>query len=554
MCIFECAAFITMGEWWNIFGTTIAWTIIFFIWKEHICGPESEGDAQNYQNVVDYKIVVGTTGELNYSNGWHQFEVTNVRGGKHPHYVVYAAHPNWNEWLTLDSNRMKWDKSGFAGGGIRNLNFPGGADFNVGHRTQCLYTLNGKYYACRIESANPDGTYNVIWDDGDTKDRRNHPEHHFKSLGNQQHNNAVELQVGGEDAVALCLYTNGVYHITENGYKKIHNDGWGDARGICYCGYNRAICLYKKGVYSIDTRTGNWQKLTDDSWDGARGFCYVGNNRAVCLYTNAIYDLDTNNGNWTKLAGSSWNEARGFCYIGNNRAICVSKNGVHKINTLDGSHEQINGENWNDTTGLCYIENDTCMCLYKKHVYTIDCNTGGWKKLHEDGWPNVRGLVYVGNNRALCVYSDALYLIDTTSGGWRTINKEGWNDARGVIWLNQLDYLYNNYETPAAIPISVLPNAPPSYSNPAPYSPDADMFAPPSAYSQPSATGGITAELRELTDMKKEGLLSDAEFSAAKARILGLHSSQAIQPSAPPAYSTGTQMEGEAPPTYYDAV
>jgi len=66
---------------------------------------------------------------------------------------------------------------------VYKSNKKGGAQwltFNRGDRADCFYTLNGKYYTCTIESANTDGTYNVTWDDGDKKDRRNHPKDHFK--------------------------------------------------------------------------------------------------------------------------------------------------------------------------------------------------------------------------------------------------------------------------------------------------------------------------------------------------------------------------------------
>jgi transcription initiation factor TFIID subunit TAF12 len=51
----------------------------------------------------------------------------------------------------------------------------------------------------------------------------------------------------------------------------------------------------------------------------------------------------------------------------------------------------------------------------------------------------------------------------------------------------------------------------------------ADASAPPPPSSAPAAGGDDTmAELEKLADMKAKGLLSDDEFAAAKAKILGV--------------------------------
>ena len=45
---------------------------------------------------------------------------------------------------------------------------------------------------------------------------------------------------------------------------------------------------------------------------------------------------------------------------------------------------------------------------------------------------------------------------------------------------------------------------------------------PPAAAPAPSAGGDMMAQLQQLTQMKEAGVLSDAEFQAAKAKLLGL--------------------------------
>ena len=45
--------------------------------------------------------------------------------------------------------------------------------------------------------------------------------------------------------------------------------------------------------------------------------------------------------------------------------------------------------------------------------------------------------------------------------------------------------------------------------------------APPAASASPAATGSVVDELTRLGELKSQGLISDAEFAAAKAKLLG---------------------------------
>lgn len=46
--------------------------------------------------------------------------------------------------------------------------------------------------------------------------------------------------------------------------------------------------------------------------------------------------------------------------------------------------------------------------------------------------------------------------------------------------------------------------------------------AAPAAASQPSAGGALLDELKRLGDLRDQGVLTDAEFAAAKSRLLGM--------------------------------
>jgi hypothetical protein len=71
---------------------------------------------------------------------------------------------------------------------------------------------------------------------------------------------------------------------------------------------------------------------------------------------------------------------------------------------------------------------------------------------------------------------------------------------------------------------------PPQYAAPPPQyaAPPPQYAAPPPQYAAPAPapggepTGGISAEIQRLGDLKAQGLLTDDEFSAAKAKLLGL--------------------------------
>lgn len=67
----------------------------------------------------------------------------------------------------------------------------------------------------------------------------------------------------------------------------------------------------------------------------------------------------------------------------------------------------------------------------------------------------------------------------------------------------------------AAPPAGHPPQAPPGYAAPA--YPPAPPPAPPAA---PSAADAMMAQLVQLGELRNQGLLSDAEFAAAKARLL----------------------------------
>jgi hypothetical protein len=59
----------------------------------------------------------------------------------------------------------------------------------------------------------------------------------------------------------------------------------------------------------------------------------------------------------------------------------------------------------------------------------------------------------------------------------------------------------------------------PQYAAPAP----APAPAPPPQYAPPAQdTGGLSAELERLADLRNQGLLTDDEFNAAKAKLLGM--------------------------------
>ena len=69
--------------------------------------------------------------------------------------------------------------------------------------------------------------------------------------------------------------------------------------------------------------------------------------------------------------------------------------------------------------------------------------------------------------------------------------------------------------------------------------PNTNLIA--SAPTKSISSSSVAYQIRELVQMKKEGLLSEEEFTAAKANVLGLNHPAT---SAPPAYATGT-FEGE---------
>lgn len=71
--------------------------------------------------------------------------------------------------------------------------------------------------------------------------------------------------------------------------------------------------------------------------------------------------------------------------------------------------------------------------------------------------------------------------------------------------------------------------APPGYAAPAPqYAPPPQYAAPapppppPPPAPAPAAGTDTVAELQKLADLKAQGILSDAEFAAAKAKLLGI--------------------------------
>ena len=69
----------------------------------------------------------------------------------------------------------------------------------------------------------------------------------------------------------------------------------------------------------------------------------------------------------------------------------------------------------------------------------------------------------------------------------------------------------------AAAAAGYPPQAPPAYAAPA-YPPPAPAAPAPAA--APSAADAMMAQLVQLGEMRNQGLLSDAEFAAAKARLL----------------------------------
>ena len=53
-------------------------------------------------------------------------------------------------------------------------------DVQVGAMGECLYS-NGDYYECIIEERN-ENLFNIKWLDGDKKERKKHPESHFRKM------------------------------------------------------------------------------------------------------------------------------------------------------------------------------------------------------------------------------------------------------------------------------------------------------------------------------------------------------------------------------------
>jgi hypothetical protein len=84
------------------------------------------------------------------------------------------------------------------------------------------------------------------------------------------------------------------------------------------------------------------------------------------------------------------------------------------------------------------------------------------------------------------------------------------------------------YEQQQYVPPQPYTPPPPQYAPPPVYTPPPPMYAPPPVQYAPvpapaaAAPADVMGELQRLGDMKAQGLLTDAEFAAAKAKILGM--------------------------------
>jgi len=100
-----------------------------------------------------------------------------------------------------------------------------------------------------------------------------------------------------------------------------------------------------------------------------------------------------------------------------------------------------------------------------------------------------------------------------------------WHTHHGMnaVWYNRQKFQFYRFTGPA------LRN----------YGGDQKQAASRGMQQQTSASSGLTAELRELIAMKKEGMLTDEEFSAAKRQLLGLDApSPSADDIAPPGYDS----------------
>ncbi len=66
--------------------------------------------------------------------------------------------------------------------------------------------------------------------------------------------------------------------------------------------------------------------------------------------------------------------------------------------------------------------------------------------------------------------------------------------------------------------------APPQYAQPSPpqYAPAPQQFAQPAPAPAAASQDDMSAELKQLGDLHASGVLTDAEFAAAKAKVLGI--------------------------------